>query len=191
MAVTSSIENFMKYFALCFLLSLWAPAFATTLSVVMVYEPVSLHDTDVDDAVSHTGKALQAAVVARPMVLSGAFPETIVEAIRTPHEMPSNDPNYAVQEVNLLELCRIGINAEIESGVMAVTFDVAKYSMPDEIELTVRQALELAIEAVVKTLKTYQSPQAQNLRVRFLIAGTTEGTASLQSLQKEVVIEPS
>ena len=58
-------------------------AFATTISVVPVYEPISLHGSDVDDIISDTGEALQATVLSRPMALTGAFPEDLVAAIRT------------------------------------------------------------------------------------------------------------
>ena len=173
------------------LLLLCAPAFATTLSLVSVFEPISLHGTDVDDAVSKSGETLQAAVVARPMVLSGALPETLVEAVRTPHAMPSNDPNYTVEEVNLLELCRIGVTAEIEDGWLEVRLDVSKRAIPEEVKLTIRQVLELGFRAVRSTLELYQKPQHEPLKVRLRVAGTDEGTASLKDLDAEFELEGS
>lgn len=171
----------MRLSAILFILHL--PALATTLSVVPVFEPISLHATDVDDEVSKSGKTLQAAVLSRPMVISGALPETIVEAVRTPHRMPTNDPNYTVEEVNLLELCRIGIAAEVIEGKLEVALNVSKVSIPEELELTIRQILELAFKAVRSTLEVYQKPQLEPLKVRFLVAGTDEGTASLKDLE--------
>lgn len=175
------LSPIMRLSAILFILHL--PALATTLSVVPVFEPISLHATDVDDEVSKSGKTLQAAVLSRPMVISGALPETIVEAVRTPHRMPTNDPNYTVEEVNLLELCRIGIAAEVIEGKLEVALNVSKVSIPEELELTIRQILELAFKAVRSTLEVYQKPQLEPLKVRFLVAGTDEGTASLKDLE--------
>ena len=88
---------------------LLSPLAATTISVVPVFEPVSLHETDVDEVITDTGEALQATVISRPMALTGAFPETLIESIRTPLKLPSNNPNYTVEEANLLVLCNIGL----------------------------------------------------------------------------------
>ena len=87
-------------------------ALATTITVVPIFEPLSLHGTDGDEAISEIGGTLQASVMSRPMALTGAFPEVLVDAIRNPHLIPTNNPNYKVQEANLLVLCNIGINAE-------------------------------------------------------------------------------
>ena len=103
---------------------------ATTISVVPVHEPLSLHGTDVDDIISDTGEVLQATVLARPMALSGAFPEVLVESIRTPHPIPTNNPNYKVAEANLLVLCNITIGAEMtEKGLLCeIEYHRIRYS---------------------------------------------------------------
>ena len=61
-----------------------AACFATTITVVPIYEPLSLHGTDADGDLSDVGEALRATVMPRPMALSGAFPETLVDSIRSP-----------------------------------------------------------------------------------------------------------
>ncbi|BCX49214.1 hypothetical protein HAHE_31220 [Haloferula helveola] len=164
---------------------------ATTISVVPVFEPLSLHGTDVDEAVSETGEALQATVMSRPMALSGAFPETLIEAVRTPHRLPSNDPNYVVDEANLLVLCRIGISAEMDEDGILVQFNVADLAIPQGIDLTVRQVLKLGIVAVRKTVEAYQAPQTDKLKVRVRILGTDEGTDSLRELDCEFEVKGS
>ncbi|MGB6219811.1 hypothetical protein [Haloferula sp.] len=168
---------------------LLAPLAATTISVVPIFEPVSLHDTDVDEVITETGEALQATVISRPMALTGAFPETLIESIRTPHRLPSNNPNYTVEEVNLLVLCNIGISAEVDDDGLLVKFDVAKLSIPEGVDLTVRQVLKLGMVAVRKTLEIYQAPQSEPLLVRIRIMGTTEGTESLTELNSEFELE--
>lgn len=161
----------------------------TTISVVPVFEPVTLRGSDVDEAVSETGEALQAAVVSRPMALSGAFPETLVDAIRTPHQLPTNDPNYVIDEVNLLVLCRVGIAAEIVDEVLKVELDVGGILIPEGIDLTERQVLKLAIVAVRKTLEAYQLPQQDRLKVRIVISRAAGERIALRELECEFEIK--
>lgn len=170
---------------------LTARLMATTISVVPIYEPISLHGTDVDDAVSEYGDSLQAAVMARPMALSGAFPEELVTSVATSHRLPTNHANYKVEEVNLLVLCGIGLDARMVDGTLVVSLDISEIAIPQEISLTVRQVLNLGIEAVRRTLSHYQNPQADGLPVRIRIRGTDESTASLTDLDAEWLLRPA
>jgi hypothetical protein len=163
-------------------------AFASTIMVVPIFEPLSLHGTDGDEALSEIGATLQASVMPRPMALTGAFPEVLVDAIRSPHLIPSNHPNYKVQETNLLVLCNVGINGEMINGVLTVRLDVAQLAIPADVDLTTRQILNLAIIALRKTLDEYQRPQTQPLSVVVLIEGTDEANASLRDLGSKFVI---
>ena len=164
---------------------------ATTLSVLPVFEPISLHGTDVDAALSDSGEALRATVLSRPMVLSGAFPECLIESIRTPHELPSNDPNYAVGEANLMLLCKVGIGAKVDDAGLKVTLDVTHLAIPDEVDLTAKQVLRLVILAVRKTLEVYQQPQAGSLKVDIGIVGTTPDNEGLKDLECAFLLEGS
>lgn len=161
---------------------------ASTITVVPVFEPLSLHGTDGDEAISDIGEALQASVMSRPMALTGAFPEILVDAIRTPHLVPTNNPNYKVQETNLLVLCNIGISGEIIDGILTVKLNVAELAIPPDVDLTTRQILKLAIIALRKTLDEYQRPQTQPLPVVLIIDGTDEPKASLRDLGCKFVI---
>ncbi len=161
---------------------------ASTITVVPIYEPLSLHGTDGDEAISEIGGALQASVMSRPMALTGAFPENLVDAIRTPHLIPTNNPNYKVQEANLLVLCNIGISGEITEGVLTVKLNVAELVIPQDVDLTTRQILKLAIIALRKTLDEYQRPQSQPLPVVLLIDGADDAKASLRDLGVKFVV---
>jgi hypothetical protein len=165
-----------------------AVACASTIMVVPVYEPLSLHGTDGDDAISDTGEALQACVMARPMALTGAFPEVLVESIRSPHQIPTNNPNYAVREANLLVLANIGIRAEMTPEGLTVTLDVASMAVPAEVDLTARQILRLAIVALRKTLEEYQRPQTQPLPVMLTVEGASESQTTLRELNVHFTI---
>lgn len=163
-------------------------AWSTTIMVVPVFEPISLHGTDGDEVVTDVGDALRASVMSRPMALTGAFPEILVDAIRSPHLIPTNNPNYKVQEANLLVLCKIGINGEMIDNVLTVRLNIAELTIPTDVDLTTRQILNLAIVALRKTLDGYQRQQNQPLPVNLLIEGADEGKASLRDLATKFVI---
>ena len=164
---------------------------ATTIMVVPVFEPLSLHGTDGDEAISDTGEALQACVMSRPMAMTGAFPEVLVDAIRSPHLIPTNNPNYKVQETNLLVLANVGISGEMTTEGLIVRLDVAQLAIPPEVDLTSRQILKLAIVALRKTLEEYQRPQTQPLAVTLVIEGADETKASLRELGVKFVVGES
>lgn len=166
-------------------------AFATTISVVPIYEPISLHGTDVDDIISETGEALQATVLPRPMALTGATPEVLVEAIRSPHQIPSNNPNYKVKEANLLVLCNVEISAESTDEGLHVRLNVSQLKIPVEVDLTSRQLLKLTLVALQRTLEGYHHGQTVPLKVIIAIEGTTENNASLTDLNATFTLEPA
>jgi hypothetical protein len=161
---------------------LWLDAGATTLTMVPIFEPLSLHGTDGDEAITEIGEALQAAVMSRPMALSGAFPEILVDAIRSPHMIPTNNPNYQVKEVNLLVLCKVDIAGEMTADGLQVHFNIANLAIPPEVDLTSRQVLKLALVALRKTLEGYQSHQVQALKVTVAVRGADEGKTALRDL---------
>ncbi len=163
---------------------------ATTISVVPIYEPLSMHGTDVDDITSDTGEVLQATVQPRPMALTGAFPEVLVESIRTSHPIPTNNPNYKVAEANLLVLCKVAISAEMTEEGLLVKLDIANLEIPEEVDITSRQLLKISMVALQRTLEVYHSSQAQPLKVIVAIEGATEKNASLLDLQATFTLEP-
>lgn len=178
-------------FLLCALFAaccLGPEARATTIMVVPIYEPLSLHGTDGDEAISDTGEALQACVMARPMAMTGAFPEVLIDAIRSPHLIPTNNPNYKVQEANLLVICNIGISGEMTDDGLVVRLEVAQLKIPKDVDLTARQVLKLTIVAIRKTLEPYQEPQPEPLEVSLVIEGADESKAGLRDLAAQFVI---
>lgn len=180
----------MKILLASILLGGWfgGPLLATTITIVPIFEPISLRGTDGDEAISEIGEALQASVMPRPMALTGAFPENLIDAIRTPHQIPTNNPNYKVQEANLLVLCNVGISGEITDGILTVKLNVAELAIPQDVDLTTRQILKLAIIALRKTLDEYQRPQTQPLPVVLIIDGTDDAKASLRDLGCKFVV---
>jgi len=163
-------------------------ASATTITMVPIYEPLSLHGTDGDEVITDTGEALQATVMARPMALTGALPETLVDSIGSPHKIPTNNPNYKVLEANLLVLCNIGLTAELSGDGLHVRLDVSKLAIPVEVDLTSRQVLKLAIVAIRKTLEEYQKPQTGGLTVLIEVIGVDQVKASLTDLSAKILL---
>lgn len=180
----------MRFLSIAFMLSglLANHVMASTITVVPIYEPISLHGTDGDDALSEIGEALQASVMSRPMALTGAFPEDLIAAIRSPHQVPTNNPNYKVQEVNLLVLCKVGISADMIDGTLIVRLDVSQLTIPTDVDLTSRQILKLAIIAVRKTLDDFQQIQNKVITVSISIDGTDDAKASLRDLDSKFLV---
>lgn len=163
----------------------WASA--STITLVPVFEPLSLHGTDSTE-VSDIGETLRAVVMARPMALTGAFPEMLVQAVATPHHVASNTPNFKAGESNLLVLCGVQISVESTPEALQVTLDVTNLKIPEEVDLTSRQVLKLAILAMRRTLEAYQSGQAGKLRVAVTVSGTGDSNNSLRDLAQVFVL---
>lgn len=160
----------------------------TTIMVTPIYEPISLHDTDGDDAISRAGEALQACVMSRPQAITGAVPEDLVHAIRRHHRIPSNNDNYQVEEANLLMLTGITLRAEMKGETLEVRLNVSGMNIPPEVDLTSRQILNLTIVAIRKTLEGYVAEQGRRLPVSLMIEGTGELNASLVDLGADFTI---
>jgi hypothetical protein len=172
------------------ILLLTAKSFASTISVVPIHEPISLHGTDVDDILSDSGEALQATVMPRPMALTGGFPEILIQSIRTPHPIPSNNPNYKVTEANLLVLCNVSLIAESTKEGLRISIDISELKIPPEVDITARQLLKLTLIAIQRTLEQYIKPQTNPLEVFVFIDGTTEKNETLKELQINFTVSP-
>jgi hypothetical protein len=167
------------------------PSFATTISVVPIYEPLTLHGTDTGDIITDIGEALQATVMPRPMALTGAIPEALVEAIRTPHPIPTNAETYTVKEANLLIICNLTMSAVMTEEGMNVTLDVSKIEIPAEVDMTARQLIRITFAALQKTLEVYQLQQTEALHVDIKITGTTEKNVTLKDLEATFIVPPA
>jgi hypothetical protein len=161
---------------------------ATTIMVVPIFEPLSLHGTDGDEAISDTGEALQACVMSRPMAMTGAFPEVLVDAIRSPHLVPTNNPNYKVQETNLLVLANIGISGEMTVEGLTVRLDVSQLAIPRmSISPPARSSSSPSSRSARPSMST-RPEQDKPLAVTLVIEGADENKANLRDLGAQFVI---
>jgi len=169
------------------LLALVGSSPATTLEVLSVHQPISLHGTDVDH--EFEGQAIQAQIFSTPFVLSGAMPENLVAAIAKPHRMPG-PLNYEIKESNLLVLYQVGLVAHFsEQGALVVTFDLSKMKAPEKVELPIRTVLRLSIAALKKTLSDYHHSENEPLKVRVEISGTNSKNQTLKDLDGTFTIK--
>ena len=160
----------------------------STIEVVQLYQPLSLHGTDGVGEVKDGEDLLQAAVLSRPFAVSGALPEDLVKAVAHPQQIPSNNPGYQVEDANLLNLCQVGLNVEIRGEILMVRFDVSELSIPEEVDLTSRQVLKLAIQAVRRTLEDFLRDSDERIEVSVGILGTNDENAALKDLATRFVV---
>ncbi len=108
-----------------------------------------------------------------------------MKAVSTPHRIQTNSEGYKVADANLLNLCGVGLRSEIKVGRLLVRFDVSKFQLPEDLDLTARQVLQLSVIAVERTLRSYfRDLQDEVLSVSIGITGTREGNAALKDLAK-------
>ncbi|MDG2488141.1 MAG: hypothetical protein P8M65_10560 [Roseibacillus sp.] len=167
------------------LLLLCSPVLAVTLEVVELYQPLSLHRTDgVGETLGEEGP-VQAGVFARPYAVTGAMPEDLVKAVAAPHRIATNSEGYEVEDANLLNLCGVALSSEMKVNRLLVRFDMGNFKLPEDLDLTARQVVQLSIIAVERTLRSYfRNFKDEVLSVSIGITGTTDGNESLKDLAK-------
>jgi hypothetical protein len=178
----------MKHLGVFFLLV--SSAFATVIEIVPIYQPVSLHGSDIDDEVDvDSGESLQAAIMSVPMALTGDFPEVLVRSVALPLRLQSNNQNYDIAEVNLCQLCGVKIEVEIDDPQECkIAIDVSALHLPKEIDLTSRQVVKLVAAAIRRTLTDYNKNQKKDLQVTLAITGTVDTNATLQDLNGQYTV---
>ena len=164
------------------------PLLASTIEVVRLYQPLSLHGTDGAGEHQEVNELLQASVMAAPYALSGAFPEDLVKAVAMPHRIPTNSPGYEVKEANLVILSKLGLEVSLEEGELLVVLDVSDLTIPEEIDLTSRQILKMTISAILKTLEGYYRHDEEHLHGEIKITGTRDSNATLRDLSQKFTI---
>ncbi|MGJ8723689.1 MAG: hypothetical protein ACSHYB_03950 [Roseibacillus sp.] len=165
---------------------------AVTKEVVQVFQPVSYHDTDSAMEFGVKGELIQAAVVERAVVLSGAFPEDLVKAVGMPFRFETNNPTYDVKEANLVVLCGLAIEVTREEKSIEVVIDCSKFAIPELVELTDKQILTMTIEAIRRTARVYyQAGAYEAFKCHLRLVGLGEDRKELQSLDSKFQVGPS
>ncbi|HBM79159.1 MAG TPA: hypothetical protein DD438_13710 [Verrucomicrobiales bacterium] len=171
--------------SLVLLLLLCSPVLAVTLEVVELYQPLSLHRTDGVGETLGEEDPVQAGVFARPYAVTGAMPEDLVKAVAAPHRIATNSEGYEVEDANLLNLCGVALSSEMKVNRLLVRFDMGNFKLPEDLDLSARQVIQLSIIAVERTLRSYfRNFKDEVLSVSIGIIGTTDGNESLKELAK-------
>ena len=164
---------------------------AITKEVIRVFQPVSYHDTDSATEYGVKGELVQAAVVDRAMVLSGAFPEDLVKAVAMPFRFESNNATYDVKEVNLIVLCGLKLEVTREKNSMEVLIDCSEFKIPEELEMTEEQVLTMSIEAMRRTVRVYyQEGDHEAFKYQFRLVGLGEEQKAFKDLDSEFQVGP-
>jgi hypothetical protein len=107
-----------------------------------------------------------------------------------PHELPTNNENYKIKEVNLVVICGLKIDAELDDdGMLLVEINIANMVIPEEIDMTARQVLRLIAGSIKKTLLEYNTMQKDDLRVQLRVVGTNESNHTLQDLGNKYLVD--
>ena len=178
--------------AILLLILLWPGLLAaSTIEVIRLHQPLSLHGTDGVGEHEEVDELLQASVMAAPYALSGAIPESLVTAVAEPHRIPTNNPGYKVEEANLVILAGLTLDANLEDAKLLIHIDVSGLNIPEGVDLTSRQILKMTILAIERTLEGYYSHGEDSLFCELSITGTTEKNASLRDLDQKFTIGES
>ena len=163
---------------------------AITKEVIQVFQPVSYHDTDSATEYGVKGELIQAAVIDRSMVLSGAFPEDLVKAVAMPFRLESNNPTYQVKEANLVVLSGLSLEVTRELDSLEVVIDCSKFKIPEHVELTERQILMMTVEAIRRTVRVYyQEGGYEPFQYQVRLAGLGKEQQGLKDLESEFTVD--
>lgn len=179
----------MKIVIFSLLLAGWSSGI--TKEVVRIYQPVSYHDTDSATKYGVKGELVQAAVIAHPVVLSGAFPEDLIKAVEMPFRFGSNNSTYEVEEANLLVLCGIELEVERESDLVEVVIDCSQLAVPELVELSPQQILSMTVEAIRRTVRVYYQEGAyESFKCELRLQGLVKENQGLKKLETSFQVGP-
>lgn len=129
-------------------------ALTSTKSVYRVWQPLSLHGTDVSSVAGKEGDVDYAVLMSRPVVLSGALPEDLVYAVARSHKIDSNG-NYDVSEANLLALSEIRLNARFDEKGLDIQLDLSEVNLDADVNISLFDVVKLSVRALRRTLDDY------------------------------------
>lgn len=170
-----------KILTLLFVLSSLAQA--STKSVYRVWQPISLHGTDVSSVLGKESGVDYTVLMSRPVVLSGALPEDLVYAVALKHQL-ARIGGYDEPEANLIALSKIKLRAQLTDNGLLVTVDVSGAKVPKEVEVSLFDVVKLSVNAIKMTIQNYGAAYLQEgLPCTIMITGDEKGP-QLEQLKK-------
>lgn len=164
-------------------------AFSSTKAVYPIWQPISLHGTDVTSVPGMESGVDFGVIMSRPMVLSGALPETLIYAVGLSHQL-SSIGTYEEKEANLLVLYNIKLEPTLNDKGLLIIFDLSKMVTPEEMEVGARDAIKLSIKAIKKTLQAYADAHLRkDLKCAISIEGLTQKNQSFRELGEQFEVK--
>ncbi len=156
---------------------------ASTKSVYRVWQPISLHGTDVSSVLGKESGVDYTVLISRPVVLSGALPEDLVYAVALKHQLASIG-SYDEKEANLIALTNIKLRAQLTDEGLLVTLDVSEAAVPNEVEVSLYNVVKLSIDALQMTLEDYSAAYLQEGMSCAINVTSSEKGPQLEQLKK-------
>ncbi|MFC4994610.1 hypothetical protein [Rubritalea tangerina] len=129
-------------------------ASGSTKSVYRVWQPLSLHGTDITSVMGKESGVDYTVLMSRPVVLSGALPEDLINAVALSHKLASIG-GYDEPEANLIVLAKLKLAAVYGDQGLLVTVDVTNAEVPKELEVSLSDVVKLSVAALKKTIQDY------------------------------------
>lgn len=160
-------------------------ALSSTKAVYPIWQPISLHGTDVTSVPGMESGVEFGVIMSRPMVLSGALPEALVYAVGLSHQLASIG-TYEEKEANLLVLYNIKVEPTLNDKGLLIVFDLSKMTTPEDMEVSARDAIKLSIKAIKKTLQSYADAHLRkDLKCAISIEGLSEKNQSFREFGEQ------
>lgn len=150
--------------------------------IVQVSQPLSFHGTDT--AMQLGDEPVQAGVMSSPMVLTGAMPEVLIEAVARPLKFASE--TYPFSENNLFALCGIGLAVDSIDSVHVIRIDARQLKVPEEVDLTPTQIVTLAVKALEKTLADYHKGGPETATYEVTVQAAEGQKKALEKLERRL-----
>jgi hypothetical protein len=158
-------------------------AHASTKSVYEVWQPISLHGTDVSSVLGKESGVDYTVLMSRPVVLSGALPEDLVYAVGLKHQL-ARVGGYDQPEANLIALSNIKLRAQLTDNGLLVTVDTSAAKVPKEVEVSLFNVVKLSVDAIRMTIQDYGAAYLQEgLSCSIIVTGDKK-VAQLEQLKK-------
>ncbi|MEO1856314.1 MAG: hypothetical protein ABGY95_02965 [Rubritalea sp.] len=168
---------------IAFILVTSGVAFSTTKSVYRVWQPISLHGTDVSSVQGKESGVDYTVLMSRPVVLSGALPEDLVYAVALKHQLASIG-GYSVKEANLMSLSKIKLHAQLTDDVLLVSLDISGAKVPKDVDVSLYNVVKLSIDALKMTLEDYTAAYLQEGMSCAILVTSDQKGPQLEKLKK-------
>lgn len=120
-------------------------------SLIAAYQPTSLLGTEGESDPLETGEWIAATIVSRPVIIGGAFPESLVHAVSLPHKIAGATDGFP-EESNLIVIVGGNVHAEWGQEEDQIIADFSRAKVPENLGVTLIQVMKMTALCLEKTL---------------------------------------